>query len=182
MRESRKHKYFEEKKKFQIEIKKEKFNLWKEYCNVISSSNPWSQAYKLATSKVRINNIMTTLWKPDGTETSILQETMNIMLGNIITVDKEEEIYHHNGIRKMVEEPIHTCDDTEFTQREIKQTTDSFNGKKALGIDGITSGVFLRTFNKLPRLVTAVYNQGLKRGCFPRRWKRAKIIPITKSG
>jgi len=49
-------------------------------------------------------------------------------------------------------------------------------------IYGITSGIFLRTFNKFPRLVTTIYNQCLKRGCFPRRWKTTKIIPITKPG
>jgi hypothetical protein len=50
-------------------------------------------------------------------------------------------------------------------------------------MDGITSGgIFLRKFNKFPRLVTAIYNQCLKRGCFPRRWKTEKIIPITNAG
>ena len=81
----------------------------------------------------------------------------------------------------MIEEPIQTCDDIEFTQEEIKQTIESFNGKKAPGFDGITSAIYLRAFNKFPRVVTAIYNQCLKRGCFP-RWKIAKIIPITKPG
>jgi hypothetical protein len=58
----------------------------------------------------------------------------------------------------------------------------SFDSKKALGIDGITAGIYLRTFNIFPRLVTAIYNQCLYRGCFPKRWKIAKIIPITKPG
>jgi len=81
----------------------------------------------------------------------------------------------------MTEEPIQACDDTKFTQGEIKETIESFNGKKAPGLDGITSGIYLRAFNKFPRVVTAIYNQCLKRGCFP-RWKIAKIIPITKPG
>jgi len=91
MRESRKQKYFEAKKKYQFKIRKEKFNSWKEYCYVTSSSNPWSQVYKLATGKVRNNSIMTTLRKPDGTETSSILETINIMLDHLITVDREEE-------------------------------------------------------------------------------------------
>jgi hypothetical protein len=37
LRESRKCKYFEEKKKYHTEIRKDKFNSWKEYCNVTSS-------------------------------------------------------------------------------------------------------------------------------------------------
>ena len=47
-------------------------------------------------------------------------------------------------------------------------------------MDGITSDIFLRTFNKFPRLVTAIYNQCLKKGSFPRRWKTVNIIPIAK--
>jgi hypothetical protein len=107
---------------------------------------------------------------------------MNIMLDHLITDDGEEENEHHKNIRKMTEEPIHTSDNAEFTQGEIKQMIENFNSKKAPGMDGITSAIFLRTFNTFPRLVTAIYNQCLKRGCFPRRWKTAKIVPITKPG
>jgi hypothetical protein len=67
LRVSRKQIYFEAKKKYPFEIRKEKFNSWKEYCNLTSSSKPWSQVYKLATGKVRSIAIMTTLRKPDGT-------------------------------------------------------------------------------------------------------------------
>jgi retron-type reverse transcriptase len=97
-------------------------------------------------------------------------------------IEEEEETYYHKQIRKMVEETIDTRDDKEFTQGEIKQTIESFNGKKTPGIDGITRGIYLRTFNNFPRLITEIYNQYLKRGCFPRRWKVAKIIPIPKPG
>jgi hypothetical protein len=69
----------------------------------------------------------------------------------------------------MIEEPIQTSDDTEITQGKIKQKIESFNGKKTPGIDGITSGIFLRTYNKFSRLTTAIYNQSLKRGYFPKK-------------
>jgi ribonuclease HI len=183
LRKKRKHKYHEEKKNYQHEIRKEKLNSWKEYCNVTASINPWSQVYKLAAGKARNNSIMTSLRKPDGTLTTSILETMNIMLDHLITEDEEEEEKQlHKNIRKMTEEPINTEDDTEFSQEEIKQTIESFNNKKAPGIDGITSGIFLRTFNTFPRLVTAIYNQCLQRGQFPKKWKTAQIIPITKPG
>jgi hypothetical protein len=130
LRESRKHKYFEEKKKYQYEIRKEKFNWWKGYSNVAASLSPWSQVYKLATGKVRTENIMTILRKPDGTVTSAILETMNIMLDRLITDDEEEENEHHKNIRKMLEETIHTSDDAVFTQRVIKQTMENFNSKR----------------------------------------------------
>ena len=79
LRENRKHKYFEEKKKYQYEIRKDKFNSWKEYCSVTASLNPRSQVYKLAKGKVRTNSITTTLQKPEGTETSSILETINIV-------------------------------------------------------------------------------------------------------
>jgi len=49
-------------------------------------------------------------------------------------------------------------------------------------MDGITSDIFLRTFNKYPRIIRAIYNQCLIRGSFPIRSKTAKIIPIAKPG
>jgi hypothetical protein len=122
LRKSRKHKYFEKKKNYQYEIRKEKLNSRKGYCNVTASLNPWSHVYKLATGKVRINSVMTTLRKSDVTVTSNILETMNIMTDYLITYDEEEENQHRKNIRKMVDEPIHTSDDAEFTQGEIKQT------------------------------------------------------------
>jgi hypothetical protein len=170
-RERRKQKYVEEKRKYQVEIKKEKFNSCKEYCNVTASTNPWSQVYKLVAGKTCANSIMTRLRKPDGSATSSIQETMNVMLDHLFTGDTEEDTLHHKNIRKTIEEPICTSDDLEFSREEIKHTIESFSDKKAPGIDGITGGIYRRTFNTFPRLITAIYNQCIKRGCFPKRWK-----------
>ena len=180
MRELRKYKYLEEKKMYQYEIRKEKLNSWKEYCNVAASLNPWSHVYELATGKLRTNSIMTTLGKNNVTVTSSILDRMNTMLDHLITDDGEEENQHHKNTRIMIEEPIYTRDDAEFTQGEIKQTIECFNRKKAPGMDGITSDIFLRKFKKFPGLVAAIYNQCLKRGSFPKRWKIANIIPIAK--
>ena len=112
-RERRKHKYLEEKRNYQAEIKEEKFNSWREYCNVAAFTNPWSQVYKLAAWKTRAYSKMTTRRKPDGSETSSKQETMNVMLDHLFTEDKEDTLYHKN-IRKTIEEPICTSDDLDF--------------------------------------------------------------------
>jgi len=48
-------------------------------------------------------------------------------------------------------------------------------------MDGITSDIFLRIFNKFPRQVTNLYNKCLKRRSFPCRWTIANI-PIGKPG
>ena len=38
------------------------------------------------------------------------------------------------------------------------------------------------TFEILPNYITALYNGCLRRGIFPTRWKRARVIPIVKPG
>jgi len=73
-------------------------------------------------------------------------------------------------------------DDREFTTEEIRQTMKSTDYKKAPGEDGITSKILMWTFEIFPELMTAVYNGCLRKGCFPKRWKRARIIPLTKPG
>jgi len=35
-------------------------------------------------------------------------------------------------------------------------------------------------FRMFPRIITTIYNQCLKRGCFPKRWKTSKVIPVIK--
>jgi len=86
---------------------------------------------------------MTTLRKPDGSETSIIQETMEVMLEYHFTEDREEETPSTINIRKTIEEPINTGEDAEFSREEIRQTIVRFNDKKAPGIDGITGEIYL---------------------------------------
>jgi len=180
LRERRKATYNETKRAYQTEMKKAKFISWKEYCNLAASTNPWSQVYKLAAGKAREQSKMTTVRKPDGTETTSLHETASVILDYLLTEDNGDDNPHHKNIRRAIEEPIHTDDDAEFTQEEIKSTIESFNYKKAPGLDGITGGIYHRMFNIFPRIITTIYNQCLKQGCFPKRWKIAKVIPVTK--
>ena len=120
LRERRKATYMEAKRTYQAEIKKAKSTSWKEYCNVAASVNPWSQVYKLAAGKTRECSKMTTIRKPDRTERTSLHETVNVILDYLFTEDTGENL-HHTNIRKAIEEPVNTDEDTEFTQEEIKK-------------------------------------------------------------
>ena len=180
LREKRKATYMEAKRKYKTEIKKARASSWKEYCNVTASLNPWSQVYKLASGKAKTANIMTTIRKPDGTETTSLHETLNAILDYLLTEDSLLDNPHHKTVRRVIEEPIHTNEDVDFSREEVQNAIDSFNPKKAPGLDGLTAGTYKQTFQMFPRTITTIYNQCLKRGCFPKRWKTAKIILVTK--
>jgi len=114
LREDRKKNHGEAKRIYQTEIKKEKLNSWKEYCNVPASTNPWSQVYKLAAGKIRPKSTITTLTKQDGTERRNTKETMEVLLDYLFEEDSTEENQYQKQIRKAVEEPIKTIDDIEF--------------------------------------------------------------------
>ena len=178
LREARKNEYFAVRRTYQATIKKQKIDSWKQYCNTTTSINPWNAVYKIATGKAKGSVPITTLQKPDGTLTSDLRETMEYMLHYFVPADDEQgETNHHKRIRARLKEPIWTRDDRDFTTEEIKRTIESLDHKKAPGEDGITSDILLRTFTTLPEFITSLFN-----GCFPKRWKRAKIVPIIKYG
>jgi hypothetical protein len=54
--------------------------------------------------------------------------------------------------------------------------------KKTPGEDGIPNEVWKYVGAILPRYRTAIYNGCLRDGVFPKRWKKARIIPIVKPG
>jgi hypothetical protein len=92
--------------------------------------------------------------------------------------DEQGETNHHKRIRARLKEPIETRDDRDFTIEEIKHTIEIQDHKKAPGEDGFTSDILLRRFTTLPKFITSLFNGCLRNGCFPKRWKRAKIVPI----
>ena len=107
---------------------------------------------------------------------------MNQMLDYLITKDKDQDDNEeHKYIRRMIKESIRTRDDREFTE-EVRRTIESFNCKKAPGTDETIREILLQTLKKFPKLITTIYNEYLKRGCFPKMWKGVQIIPITKPG
>jgi hypothetical protein len=132
-----------------------------------------------------INNgqITSTLQKTNGSHTSDLRETIECILENLTPKDDEaEETDHHRRIRTLIEEPMGTEDVREFISEEIRQIIKCIDYKKAPGEEGITSLILMWTFERFPRLVTSLYNDCLRKGCFPKRWKEARIIPLTKPG
>jgi hypothetical protein len=89
---------------------------------------------------------------------------------------------NNTQIRLQTQAPLDTTDDKEFTIEEIGNAIGSMGNKKAPGEDGITGEIHKSTFQIFPRYITALYNRCLTREVFPTRWKRTKVIPITKPG
>jgi hypothetical protein len=145
-------------------------------------SNPWNAVYKLATGNIKSCSSLSTLRKPDGTVTTDMADTMRLMIESFTPEDDEETDMCHKLIRAQIKEPIKTEDDKLFTPVEIRDAIKGMNKNKAPGEDGITSDILLHAFNLFPKSTTVLYNGCLRTACFPRIWKRAKIIPTVKPG
>jgi hypothetical protein len=65
---------------------------------------------------------------------------------------------------------------------EIGNAIDAIYCKKAPGEDGITSDIFQCAYKQFPNLINTLYNECLRQGCFPKRWKRAKVLMSTFEG
>jgi hypothetical protein len=83
---------------------------------------------------------------------------------------------------QQVLEPLYTTDDEEFTKQEILAVLEKFDPSKAPGEDALNSNVLLHTFKSFPNFLTEIYNDCLRRGHFPKQWKRSIIITIVKPG
>jgi hypothetical protein len=94
----------------------------------------------------------------------------------------QDDSEFHKQIRAQSQGTVNTPDDREFTLAEIKNAVKNMNNKEAPGEDGITGEIFKQAFETFPKYITAMYNECLRKGVFPKRWKRAKLIPIVKPG
>ena len=56
------------------------------------------------------------------------------------------------------------------------------DNKRAPGEDGIAGEIFKQIFVTFPNYITTMYNECLRKGTFPKRWKCTKLIPLIKPG
>ena len=77
---------------------------------------------------------------------------------------------------------IHTPHNDVFTEQEIQAVLEKFDPCKAPGEDALNSEVLLHTFRSFPILFMQIYNESLRKGLFPKQWKRSIILPIVKPG
>ena len=131
LRESRKNQYHVEKTKYQAAIKREKIKSWKEYCNLTSDRNVWNAVYKIASSKAKRSQTLSTLQKPDASITTDINETVMYMLALIAKDEEDSDSDYHKTIRTLTERPIQTADDREYTPEEIGNAIHAINCKKA---------------------------------------------------
>ena len=121
LRETRKCKYLQEKRKYETTLRKAKIQSWKQYCNAKTTTKPWNMVYKLASGKMRSDNTHSTKRRPDGTITSGMTDTLNAMIEHFTPADEEAtDNDYHKAIRQQNKTPVTTRDDKPFTTAEMR--------------------------------------------------------------
>ena len=164
----------QEKRKYEATLSKAKIQSSKQYCNGTTSANPWNMIYKLATGKIRSYSTLATIRRLDGTVTSGMAETLNVMTEHFTPADEEVTDDYHKLITVQNKTPVTTEDDKPFTTAEIRDAIYAMNRNKAPSQNGITSDILQRAYDLLPKSTTAMYNGCLRTACFPKIWKREK--------
>jgi len=105
------------------------------------------------------------------------------MLDHLITRDdRTDDLDYHKIIRTKFREPSQTAKDREFTPAEIKNAIEELKNRKAPGEDGITGEIYKRVYKLFHSFTYTIHSVCLPAGCFPKRWKKAKIISVIKPG
>jgi hypothetical protein len=109
-----------------------------------------------------------------------MQSTIDQKIQHFLPEDSEDgDEARHKQVRHQALAPLQTTNDVEFT-RQVQATLEKFDSRKAPE-DALSSEILLRIFRSFPTVFTQIY-QCLRRGHFPKQWKRSAIVPIVKPG
>ena len=111
-----------------------------------------------------------------------IKEATKPMLKHFTLEDSIQDTELNKQIRYQSQRILNIPDDRNFTLTEIKNAVEGMDNKKAPVEDGIAGEIFKEIFVTFPNYITTMYNESLRKGTFPKRWKRAKLVPIVKPG
>ncbi|CAB3988752.1 Hypothetical predicted protein, partial [Paramuricea clavata] len=106
----------------------------------------------------------------------------NVRYDNLETFDMSEAVdYSQSAFSLPVRQTKFSI--PAITIEEVSDSLKQLNPSKATGIDGLLPALFLKfPANMISNTVTTICNLSISTGIFPALWKKAKLIPIHKSG
>lgn len=138
------------------------------------NSDPWAAINKYI--KPLQNELLPSLIKPDGTYTTSLRETTDLLLNSLLPTIRSNNptppIVGVNSINR-------SC--LRFNIDDLFEASDLLKPKKAPGIDNITNEILKQAVITIPSFFLDLFNNCLQSGSFPRPWKQALAKFILKS-
>lgn len=149
-------------KALRIAIKKSQEDCWKKLCQSVED-DPWGLPYRLMMKRLTIRRPIPGLSQPGR-----LQEIIHELFPTRQFVDWQI--------------PDDSVATEEVTTSELVELGHALPLGKALGPDGVPDMMVKAVILRKTADLASVLNNCLPSGCFPRRWKEARLVLIRKPG
>lgn len=142
-------------------IRLSKARCWEELCQDVDS-DPWGKGYRLVTRKLGgMGNNSAAM--PAATVTAIVDALF-----------PNHPLRREDGVRGPVP------DVPEFSEMELVVAASAMRNNRAPGPDGVPAEVLKAVVGSHPPLLLDMFNSCLVAGVFPSRWKRSRLVLLSK--
>lgn len=149
-----------------VAIRQAKARAWEELLSSLDD-DPWGRPYRLVLNKLKGGTApLTETLDPHFVETTI--NTLFPPRNAIDRIPRREQEWNE--------------DEMGVTGGELKDAVKKIKRGKAPGPDGVHGKLWALAFGDLKEPMRQIYNECLKRGCFPQEWKKAHIVLLPKEG
>jgi hypothetical protein len=168
------------KNSYTAELIRAKQDSWRKFCTESTKHSP-RKLYKTCRTGFARTPVPTSLTFLDGSATTSEVETASSLLHNFFPDDDTpQDSDHQRDIRAQTAKtgPPNSQPEPHFSEHKVEEIIRNLDSKKCPGPDGID-----RVIVKRLRLLTfwlMLFNKCLSLGCFPKEWKKARVIAIPK--
>ena len=178
--------------RYKEDIVKAKNLAWRTFCTSQREDNPWNVIYKLCKKPENTNEKLSTIKRLDGTFTSNITETAELLINRFFPDDLiEMDNDYQKEIRQLTSseylsrlpcltEELESDPEPDFSKEEVDRIISMQNDSKAPGDDAISCNILKQIRLIFPELFKKIYNKCLRLNLFPRRWKSAIVKVIRK--
>lgn len=151
--------YHNLKKDLRRAILQSKSNAWKKLCLDLND-NVWGTGYRIVCKKLKLNT------------TKYLSTSKKL--------EEADKLFPQQHTEDWEREHVEESEIPPFCLDELLSVCTAIKNKKAPGPDGIVPEITKELIMTAPNFCLEMFNNLLKKGCFPDIWKIAKLVLIEK--
>jgi len=143
---------------YTTEIKKAKMETWRQFAGDLIK-NVWGKAFSWAKNGSKTQNVPASLTCHDGSSTTSLDETANLLLYNFFPEDTSPAYAPSNEPLKEYERTV--------DQHRVKKAIWRIKPAKAPSLDGITAGMLRIAWPVLGDVITGLFGDCITKAIYP---------------
>jgi len=168
---------------YKAELLKSKQDSLKKFCTESTKNTPWKM-HKTCKVGFARKQVPTSLTLLDGSVTTSEEEIANPLLYKFFPDESTaQDSDQQRNIRAQISELEPPASQTEpnSSKHEMDEVTRNRDHKECPGPDGIDGVIVKRLHKSLPIFWISFFNKCFLLVCYPKEWKKARVIAIPKS-